>query len=124
MSKLLEKLDKKKSKDIRILADFVSIFCREKHPEEAKAIFPINDERLQLALGNHILTLCPDCAKLLKHAIAKRSMCPHDPKPMCKKCKTHCYAPAYREKIRQVMRFSGLYMVRHGRLDLMIHYLF
>ena len=44
--------------------------------------------------------------------------------PMCKKCETHCYAPGYRERIREVMRFSGLYMVKHGRLDLMFHYFF
>jgi hypothetical protein len=41
---------------------------------------------------------------------------------MCKKCPAHCYAPGYRERIREVMRFSGQYLVKHGRLDLIVHY--
>ena len=45
--------------------------------------------------------LCVDCRKLLLHAIVKRIACPLDPKPMCKKCPEHCYAPRYRAQIRE-----------------------
>ena len=124
MPKLFERLDKKKAKDIRVLANFISIFCRENHRVEAKATFLSKDTRLSNSLGNKDLVLCSDCEKLLNHGIAKLLLCPYDPKPMCKKCETHCYAPGYRERIRQVMRFSGLHLVKHGRVDLMIHYLF
>ncbi len=122
MPKIFERLNGKKSKDIKVLANFVSIFCREKHRAEAKSVFPIKDARLRHHLGNKDLVLCPACQKLLNHGISKLLLCPYDPKPMCKKCETHCYAPGYREKIREVMKFSGLYLVKHGRLDLMIHY--
>jgi len=122
MVRLYDKLTEKKERDIRILADFVSIFCREKHAAVAKNEFSIKDEQLQRSLDG--MVLCQDCQKLLTHGIAKRLQCPYDPKPMCKRCKTHCYAPGYREKIRKVMRFSGLYLVKHGRLDLIIHYYF
>lgn len=124
MPKIFKKLDSKKSKDIRVLADFISIFCRENHRGETKDTFPIKEERLRHILGNKSLLLCPDCRKLLNHGIAKLLLCPYDPKPMCKKCQTHCYAPGYRERIREVMRFSGSYLIKHGRLDLMVHYLF
>ena len=122
--KIFEKLDQKKSRDIKVLANFVAIFCRENHRAEAKDIFRAADDRLVAVLGNKNLLLCEDCRKLLNHGIVKLLLCPYDPKPMCKKCPAHCYAPGYREKVREVMKFSGLYLVKHGRLDLMVHYLF
>ena len=124
MPKLSDRLDSKKEKDLRVLADFVSIFCRENHPDGEKSLFIVMDERLHHSLGGGDMVLCPDCRKLLNHGIAKRLQCPYDPKPMCKKCRTHCYAPGYRERMREVMKFSGLYLVKHGRLDLMFHYFF
>ncbi len=124
MSKIFDRLEGKKSKDLRVLADFISVFCRENHREEAKSTFPIRDTRVRHSLGDKEIVLCQDCQKLLHHGMAKLLLCPYDPKPMCKKCETHCYAPGYQERIREVMKFSGLYLLKHGRLDLMIHYLF
>ncbi|MBM2825176.1 MAG: protein of unknown function YgbA [Dehalococcoidales bacterium] len=124
MPEIFNRLDKKKTRDIRVLDSFISIFCRENHRNEAKTPFLTQDDRLRLILSNHGLVLCQPCQRLLSHGIAKRLLCPYDPKPMCKKCQTHCYAPGYREKIREVMKFSGMYLVKRGRLDLMIHYLF
>lgn len=124
MPKIFERLDGKKSKDMRVLGDFISIFCRENHQGEAKDTFPIKDGRVRSSLGDKDLILCSDCQKLLNHGIVKLLLCPYDPKPMCKKCETHCYALGYRERVREVMRFSGLYLVKHGRLDLMMHYFF
>ncbi len=124
MPKIFGRLDTKKNKDIRVLGNFISIFCRENHRAEIKDILHIKDAGLRKSLGSKDLLLCQDCRRLLNHGIAKLLLCPYDPKPMCKKCETHCYAPGYRERIREVMRFSGLYLVKHGRLDLMIHYLF
>jgi hypothetical protein len=121
---IFDKLDAKKSKDIRVLSDFLTIFCQEKHKSETKEAFKITDRRLAEALRNKHPVLCQDCSKLLNHGVAKLLLCPFDPKPTCKKCPRHCYAPGYREKIRQVMRFSGMYLLRHGRLDLLFHYLF
>ena len=124
MSEIFKRLDGKKAKDIRVLSDFISVFCREKHRAEAKDAFSIKDERLRPVLGNKALVLCQDCRKLLSHGMVKLLLCPYDPKPMCKKCQTHCYAPGYRERVREVMRFSGRYLIKHGRLDLLLHYLF
>ncbi|UCG83069.1 MAG: nitrous oxide-stimulated promoter family protein [Dehalococcoidia bacterium] len=116
-------MDRKKAKDLKVLADFIGVYCREHHREETKAPFAVKDERLLRVLGDRNLELCHDCSRLLNHGTAKLLLCPYDPKPACRKCETHCYAPGYREKIRQVMRFSGPYMVKRGRLDMMLHYL-
>ena len=124
MPKIFDRLDDKKGKDLRVLADFVSIFCRENHQAEDRDTFAIRDTRLHQYLGDKELLLCQNCQKLMNHGIAKLLLCPYDPKPMCKKCETHCYAPGYRERMREVMRFSGLYMVKHGRVDLIVHYFF
>jgi len=123
LSGIFERLDRKKAKDLKVLGDFIAVYCREHHREEPKAPFIIKDERLLKALGDRNPELCRDCSRLLKHGTAKLLLCPYDPKPTCRKCETHCYAPGYRERIREVMRFSGPYMVKHGRLDLILHYL-
>jgi hypothetical protein len=34
-----------------------------------------------------------------------------DKKPTCEKCPIHCYTPEMRDKIRKVMRYSGLRMI-------------
>ena len=124
MSQISDRLTNKKEKDLRVLRDFISVFCRENHRAEVKDAFSLKNDRLRHSLGNKDLELCQDCQRLLSHGMAKLLLCPYDPKPMCKKCQTHCYAPGYRENIREVMRFSGLYLVKHGRLDLLRHYLF
>jgi hypothetical protein len=36
----------------------------------------------------------------------------------------HCYRPDYRQKVREIMRFSGKYLLLRGRLDLLWHYFF
>src|SRR3972149_10681953 len=118
MPKLLGKLNDKKEKELMVLADFVSIFCRENHRDETRSGFLVRDARLRHIWDGKNPVLYGDCQKLLDHGIAKLLLCPYDPKPRCKKCETHCYAPGYRERIREVMRFSGLYLVKRGRLDM------
>ena len=124
MPKLFEKLDRKKEKELKVLAGFIGIFCRKKHGGRDRGEFPMRDPRMNAVLGRCRPVLCEECRKLLDHGIAKLLLCPYEPKPMCKKCPTHCYALGYRERIREVMRFSGLYLVKHGRLDLIVHYYF
>ncbi len=109
-------------RDIAVLAGFVSIYCRENHDGEKLPFAP--GKLLSPLFDGADITVCDDCSRLLLHGAVKRSMCPLDPKPSCKKCVTHCYAPGYRDKIREVMRFSGMYLIRHGRLDLLKKYYF
>jgi hypothetical protein len=111
-------LDKKVKKDISILATFIGAFCEENHGEKEKKVF--SSERYFPDGGPN---LCDDCARLLGYAIGKRAACPYDPKPACRKCPTHCYRKEYREKMQEVMRFSGPHLIKRGRLDLLLHYL-
>ena len=58
--------------------------------------------------------LCPDCAVLRDYADARVDHCPHiATKTFCSVCQTHCYKPEMRERIRQVMRWSGPRMLFH-----------
>jgi uncharacterized CHY-type Zn-finger protein len=115
--------DKEAGKDIAVLADFIGIYCGEKHPDMEKK--PVGARgRAGDALAEKDVRLCGDCAKLLRYAASMRVICPYNPKPACKKCATHCYKPEHRAKIREVMRFSGMHLITHGKLGLLKKYLF
>jgi hypothetical protein len=100
---------------------FVGIYCRENHNGE-KLPFSFKLIDLQEVTKREI-ALCSDCHRLLTYGLTMRMKCPHDPKSMCKKCETQCYHGEYKAKIREVMKFSGMYLVKHGRVDLLYHYL-
>jgi hypothetical protein len=110
-------------RDLKTLALFISLYCRYKHCDAAKSVAQMKTHDVG-AIAGRTIELCPDCTKLLVHAFVKRSNCPMDPKPMCKHCPSHCYAPVYRAKIREVMRYSGKKMLFAGRLDYLFHLLF
>lgn len=115
--------DPRIARDLRVLAQFIRIYCRHKHPDAPKMQpqmrgFDFDQLRIKP------LELCIPCGKLLAHAFVKRAHCPFNPKPACKHCQSHCYQPSYREQIREVMRFSGRKLVLSGRLDLLFKLLF
>lgn len=69
--------------------------------------------------GNHHTgdALCPACSELLEYAHARIDGCPFgDGKGRCSSCEVHCYSPAMRDRIREVMRYSGPRMVLHPLL--------
>lgn len=74
---------RKLANDLAVLEDFVGVFCRENHGRRTGC--------------------CPACLDLLAYAAQRRRMCPVEPKPKCKDCRTHCYREPYRSQIRQVM---------------------
>jgi hypothetical protein len=115
-----EGLRKTEKDDIRTLMKFVGIYCRENHDGDKSTFsFKLFDIK---EIEKKAISLCPDCTRLLTYGLTTRLKCPHDPKPMCKKCETQCYHGEYKSKIREVMKFSGMYMVKHGRVDLLYHY--
>lgn len=59
--------------------------------------------------------LCSDCEELLEYARLRIEKCPFGAeKPTCENCTVHCYKPAMRERVKEVMRFSGPRMLtRH-----------
>jgi hypothetical protein len=115
-----KEISKKEKDDIRTLMKFIEIYCRENHNgEKAPFSFKLFDMR---EIEKKEISLCADCSRLLAYGLTMRLKCPHDPKPMCKKCDRQCYHGEYKAKIREVMKFSGMYMIKHGRVDLLYHY--
>jgi hypothetical protein len=97
--------------DVEILKKFINVYCNTKHKSEPKT--NINN-----------ISLCDECHDTLHYSISRRMNCPLNPKPMCKKCEIHCYKTEYRQKIKDIMRHSGRVLIRRGRIDLILHYLF
>ena len=58
--------------------------------------------------------LCAECEAHLAYGEKRRAYCPHDPKPFCAHCETHCYRPEEREWQREMMRYSGPKSWRKG----------
>ena len=66
--------------------------------------------------------LCPDCKALSEYAAQRSDKCPFmESKTFCSNCKVHCYKPDMREKIREVMRFSGPRMIFHHPIMAVCH---
>lgn len=108
----------KETKDLHVLALFTSVFCADHHAD-----------RLRTALDSPLpefekYLYCSECHDFLSYAIERRQRCPLEPKPTCKHCQTHCYRTGHREKVREIMRYSGKTLIKRGRLDLLWYYFF
>ena len=69
-----------------------------------------------------VLPLCPQCQALLDYAHKRLEHCKFgENKPSCTRCPVHCYKPAMREQIRQVMRYSGPRMLLHDPIMAIRH---
>ena len=110
-------------RDIEVLAEFIEIYCAENHGTAVRMEISGTGHVAEFLAGRKP-ALCRECGKLFLHGASKRIICPYDPKPRCKKCKTRCYLAGYREKIREVMRFSGMHLIKRGRIDLLKKYFF
>ncbi len=73
----------------------VEIYCRDHHSSEKE--------------------LCSECRDLLNYAGLRLDKCPfQEKKTTCANCPVHCYQPAMKERIKDVMRYSGPRMMyRH-----------
>lgn len=81
------KLLRKTEHERRIVADMIALYCRKVHGSKE---------------------LCDECRALAEYADRRTLACPQmDEKNFCSQCKTHCYRADMRERIREVMRFSG-----------------
>ena len=82
-----DKISRKLSHERRIVADMIALYCRKNHG---------------------VKQLCDECQALAEYADSRTLSCPHmAQKTFCSQCTTHCYRKDMRERIRQVMRYSG-----------------
>lgn len=56
---------------------------------------------------------CVACSELIDYAIAKVKQCPlKEKRTTCGKCKIHCYNPAMKKQIKEVMHYAGPRMLK------------
>lgn len=66
--------------------------------------------------------LCFGCNELIEYAKIRLDGCKFkENKPACKNCTVHCYKPEMREKMCQVMRFSGPRMMFYAPKEFLRH---
>lgn len=97
----------KRADEARMVSQMIALWCRGHHASvQHGAGAPA------VRLGLRTVQLCPECAELHAYACARIKACPHmGTKTFCSACPTHCYRPAMREQIRQVMRWAGPRMI-------------
>ncbi len=114
-------LTRREIKDLRVLIRFTEVYCRVHHRDRDRHPLQLPEDT---GLDAGRFRYCDECAAFLDYAVQRRLRCPLDPKPACKHCPVHCYKPQMRQRVREVMRFAGPYLMKRGRLDLLWHYLF
>lgn len=97
-------IETKRREEKDILACMVRVYCRGQRHNASKK------------------ELCPDCAGLLDYALARADRCVRmQSKTFCSNCPSPCYSPQMRERIRVVMRYSGVRMLWHCPVRVLRH---
>jgi hypothetical protein len=82
------------ARESKTIGNMVFMYCRKKH-----------------GVKN---ALCGECGELLKYALSRLEKCPfQEGKSTCAKCPVHCYKPGMKNRILEVMRFSGPRIIFH-----------
>jgi len=92
--------DKRLAREWQTIGAMIACYCRNHHATRG--------------------ALCPECQGLLEYAAVRLERCRFgSEKPVCAKCPVHCYRPARREQVREVMRYAGPRMLwQHPILSL------
>lgn len=99
---MVKSVESKREREKRIVSQMIALYCKKKHGVKGG--------------------LCPDCAALDAYARQRSDKCPFmETKTFCSNCKVHCYKPEMRERIRDVMRFSGPRMLLHHPVTAVRH---
>jgi hypothetical protein len=96
--RLMGRSPRRLERERRTVESMIDLYCRDVHGTDD--------------------ALCPACAELAAYARKRLEKCPFgEDKPTCADCPIHCYRPAIREQMQQVMRHSGPRMLlRHPYL--------
>lgn len=82
----------KREREKRMVGRMIALYCRKKHHTKGG--------------------LCPECQALDAYARQRSEKCPFmETKTFCSNCPVHCYRGDMRQKIREVMFFSGPRMI-------------
>lgn len=95
-------MGKRIEKEKRTVKLMIELYCQKKH--------------------GHKESLCEECSELLEYAHKRLSYCKFgDEKSSCSKCPIHCYKKDMKEKIKEVMRFSGPRILLYNPYEFIRH---
>lgn len=94
------------AREFKTVVAMVQIYCRDHHATAPD------------------FTICSECTELLDYTLRRLEKCPfQQQKSTCGKCTIHCYKLDMRNKVREVMRYSGPKMIRNHPLLAILHLL-
>lgn len=106
--RILERFaDKEVARDIVTLAGMTEIYCEDHHDDAVREPFSSRATLAGVYPARKQVRLCPDCAEHLRYGEIRRALCTRSPRPSCKTCKNHCYAPNEAAWQRTAMAYSG-----------------
>lgn len=99
--------EKDVARDIVTLAGMTEIYCSDHH--DASSRTPFQSEAVDAGVYpvRKIPRLCPECAAHLRYGEVRRALCRREPRPSCKTCSNHCYAPDEQAFQRKAMAYAG-----------------
>lgn len=117
---MLSKQIEKEKSTLRLM---VQMYCKHVHRSHAStAANPALAASLNHPNNPH--SLCPTCLVLLQYAEKRLDQCRYAAhKKACKHCLTHCYKPALRQQIKEVMRWAGPRMLLYAPWTAIRHFL-
>lgn len=83
----------------------INIYCNKKHKTKVDS-----------------KGLCDECTELLEYANKRLSLCKFgENKSSCSRCPIHCYKKDMRQKVKEVMKFSGPRLIIYNPIELIRH---
>ena len=100
--------EKKRMQEYRTVLLMIQLYCKYKHGRKT-------------ALRS-AKELCSECSALAAYVREREAHCPFmEAKTFCSLCKVHCYRNDMREKIKNVMRYSGPRMLLYCPITAIRH---
>jgi hypothetical protein len=94
----------RRDRERRTIRAMIEIYCRGHH----------------LSSGRE----CVECRDLLRYAEMRLERCPFgENKTTCANCPVHCYQPAMRGRVKEVMRYAGPRMTYRHPVLALYHFL-
>lgn len=94
-------VEKKRDREKKVITEMVKLYCRKNHK---------NGE------------LCDECNEVLNYSLKRIDNCKFmETKTFCSNCKSPCYSLKMKEKIKQIMKFSGPRMLLYHPILVIYH---
>ncbi len=114
-----KKTARKREREKQVMELMIRLYCRKNHGEQRrKELYSSGSavssdlEQMGEDSTQRKNALCSECRALRDYAMLRIEKCPFmETKTFCSNCRVHCYRAEMREKIREVMRFSGPRMI-------------